>query len=574
MNSVKKLIRALKGRFGGANQADKYRIEVKSRRRKAGESLQNLHSDIRRLVALAFPNLDHKARELMACDYFIDALDDPNFALKVRERMPKNLDSALRIALQLEVWTKDVDRVRQDLQKDRRNREVAKAEPKKQDLTEALSKRITELEKQLAEVRNSKSNPSSAEGASSSVEREKRNGECWGCGDPNHRLWGCPKLSTEEKKRLDRRKIRPIMDHSAGTCITVRHKGRSIAALVDTGSDITIVGVNVARKHRWKVRPCELKSVKAANGEPMLIDGHTEVCLSVGRKLIRSNIYVSPDITDLILGIDWLRKQGKFVWDFDREQIQFGNGEWIALRQESEPGCHRIYVETDVVLPPRQESVAPIRISRTSRTDQPFEGVTESRTIPNLSHVYSSRSVLPAVFTGLHTRVVNASDRTQVLKKGTNLGKLEKADIIQPKSENPNQNKSTDNSDKAVDVVQLMVDSLPNELTEPQRKKVRQLLLENEAIFSKGEYDIGRTSLVEYRIDTGTHRPIRQPLRRHPFKYLEVIDEQVEEMTKHGIVEPAASPWASNVVLVRKKDNSLRFCIGRRQLNRITTQDN
>jgi len=222
----------------------------------------------------------------------------------------------------------------------------------------------------------------------------------------------------------------------------------------------------------------------------------------------------------------------------------------------------------------RQEPVAPIQISRISRTDKPFEGVTESRTIPNLSHVYISRSVLPATFTGLNTRVVNASDRTQLLKNGTNLGKLEKADIIKPKSEKPSQNKSTDSSDKGVDVVQLMVDSLPNELTEPPRKKVRQLLQENEAIFSKGEYDIGRTQVVEYRIDTGTHRPIRQPLRRHQFKYLEVIDKQVEEMTKHGIVEPAASPWASNVVLVRKKNSSLRFCIGRRQLNRITTQDN
>jgi len=70
-------------------------LEAKSRTRKAGKSLQNLHSDTRRLVALAFPNLDHKSGELMACDYFIDALDDPNFALKVRERMRKNLDLAL-----------------------------------------------------------------------------------------------------------------------------------------------------------------------------------------------------------------------------------------------------------------------------------------------------------------------------------------------------------------------------------------------------------------------------------------------------------------------------------------------
>ena len=45
----------------------------------------------------------------MACDYFIDALDDPDFALKVRERSSKDLDSALRVALQLEVWSMDVE---------------------------------------------------------------------------------------------------------------------------------------------------------------------------------------------------------------------------------------------------------------------------------------------------------------------------------------------------------------------------------------------------------------------------------------------------------------------------------
>jgi len=81
--SLSKMIKVLKERFGEANQANKYRFELKSRRRRSNETLRSLHSDIRRLTALALPDLEHRARETMACDYFIDALNDPNFAVKV-----------------------------------------------------------------------------------------------------------------------------------------------------------------------------------------------------------------------------------------------------------------------------------------------------------------------------------------------------------------------------------------------------------------------------------------------------------------------------------------------------------
>ena len=94
-------------------------------------------------------------------------------------------------------------------------------------------------------------------------------------------------------------------------------------------------------------------------------------------------------------------------------------------------------------------------------------------------------------------------------------------------------------------------------MTEAQVKQVRELLHDNEVIFSTG--DIGQTHLVEHRIDTGDKHPIRQPLRRQPFKHLDFIDRHIEEMKAHGRVEPAASPWASNVVLVKKQDGSLRL---------------
>jgi len=67
---------------------------------------------------------------LMGCGYFIDSLNDPNLALKVRERSPKTLiRSALIFALQLEVWANDADQTGQEQQtKDQRPKDPQKTE--------------------------------------------------------------------------------------------------------------------------------------------------------------------------------------------------------------------------------------------------------------------------------------------------------------------------------------------------------------------------------------------------------------------------------------------------------------
>ena len=89
-------------------------MELRLRRRRSGETLSALHQDVRRLMALAHPTLPQDARESIACDYYIDALDDADFAMKVKERAPANLDKALLVSLQLETWQKDARRRRND----------------------------------------------------------------------------------------------------------------------------------------------------------------------------------------------------------------------------------------------------------------------------------------------------------------------------------------------------------------------------------------------------------------------------------------------------------------------------
>jgi len=59
--SLKKLVGMLKSRYSGERQAEKYRAEF-IRRRKSNESFSELHQDICRLMALAYPKITAEAR--------------------------------------------------------------------------------------------------------------------------------------------------------------------------------------------------------------------------------------------------------------------------------------------------------------------------------------------------------------------------------------------------------------------------------------------------------------------------------------------------------------------------------
>ena len=58
-----------------------------------------------------------------------------------------------------------------------------------------------------------------------------------------------------------------------------------------------------------------------------------------------------------------------------------------------------------------------------------------------------------------------------------------------------------------------------------------------------------------------------------PYAFREESNKQIEDMLDNGIISPSTSPWASPIVLVRKKSGELRFCIDYRRLNQITRND-
>ena len=123
------------------------------------------------------------------------------------------------------------------------------------------------------------------------------------------------------------------------------------------------------------------------------------------------------------------------------------------------------------------------------------------------------------------------------------------------------------------DIIKPVLEKLPVDVTTEQRQQVINFLQEFDDMFLRGIFNMGRTTLVKHSIDTGDHRPVRQPLRRHPLALLDEIDHQIDELIDNDFIESAASPWASNVVMVKKKDGSFRLCVDYKRLNSVTYKD-
>jgi len=107
--TFEQLVEKLRRRFGSEEQYDRFRSLLKLRKRKDGETLQELALDIETMARLAYPNMgamDHPMNDILLREALVDALDNPGFERKIREHQPKTFDNALTLALRLEALYK------------------------------------------------------------------------------------------------------------------------------------------------------------------------------------------------------------------------------------------------------------------------------------------------------------------------------------------------------------------------------------------------------------------------------------------------------------------------------------
>eukprot|EP00731_Ephydatia_muelleri_P025538 Em0017g621a len=182
----------------------------------------------------------------------------------------------------------------------------------------------------------------------------------------------------------------------------------------------------------------------------------------------------------------------------------------------------------------------------------------------SLSQVSCNHLVVQVLNPGPAPVVVNKDVRVGVIKPVTD------SDIV-CSIESTKSNRHVGHSECA-HLIELMLQNTEH-LSSYHKSQGVALLQEFEDVIAKSDDDLGQTSLSFHTIDTGDNQPIRQHARRLPFHQHKELSDLVDSMLSRGIIESSDSPWASPVVLVRKKDGKTRFCVDFRKLNDCTRKD-
>ena len=673
-STVEKVVQLLQSRFGTGNQAERYRAELRSRRRQPNETLQSLYIDISRLMSLAYPGPSTELSELVARDAFLEALGDQSLRVRILEREPTTMDEALRWASRLEAYAQcgsqgtmekndeDFGRnrpkyVRMLAKNDMRdNKTPAEIQKQLEDLQSSIQLCRQELQSHRDEINrantpekrvnhptpssqgeNREQNTSNSDSASISNAsanpsfreqgRRARRGRCYECGQEGHYARDHRKQSSAASSNA---RILTSCQSNTDVYLWARLNGRRVAMLLDTGCERNICARRMLPDA--VLEPAE-QQLFAANGTAIPLLGQVSTVINVGAAEWPVTFVVTEAVREVILGMPFLTQNG-CQWDFGRSEVKIG-GKVIRLRSRpSGKQVRRIHAAADTVIPARHMLDLPVRTVwpnlRTTATGwiveprRPVQGVLSSRMLLNDAAMES------------FVRVINLSDRSCKVRQGTWMGNAEpvvmeeeavgeagcNGQAIGGRTDRQEQltgpathccfaghgqesvgaghgpegpegettvkaqlNNSVETSEQRLQSVretmdglefsqvQCLIDGLPEELTEEEKAKAIELVRRNADVFSRDDKDIGQTNLLSHTIDTGTARPFKQQLRRHPQVYLPVIDEHVQDMLKRGIIEPASGPWASNVVLVKKSDGTLRFCIDFRSLNAVTLKD-
>ncbi|GFU88767.1 retrovirus-related Pol polyprotein from transposon 412 [Trichonephila clavipes] len=374
----------------------------------------------------------------------------------------------------------------------------------------------------------------------------KKTLKCWTCGREGHLQRSCRARQGAETNSASRKEVseKLINGHLVGRrSQCVYHSERS--------------GSKVTRETYLDPAP---RGATDRDGEKIDIHGKLKVKIKFGDTTYQHAVYVADIADPFILGLDFLKEHG-FTLDFNKNELRSIHEEVTIFKiKHRTESIRQVTANENITIPPRTEIIVPGYIGNDVSFNSGLIGTAENKANGLLiasTLVDLSRKTIPV-------RICNVTEKPRVFQKGEVLATCSPVTCVCKSS-----SLLLSNSPQ-----QLTPDLLENAELSPNRKAPQKDCSKNlKTCFLETVAILAITTVTQHRIDTADHPPIKQHPRRLPFAKQEEVGTLLREMQENDIIEPSSSPWASPIVLVRKKDGSTRFCVDYRKLNDVTKKD-
>ena len=259
---------------------------------------------------------------------------------------------------------------------------------------------------------------------------------------------------------------------------------------------------------------------------------NSTVPLLVGTNVLRKllDLPVKPIFSQLQVAVRVLQMQTRHL---DRAQGVYSN----------------VVSVTDISIPPYSGRIAEGRAAISIPVCQQIalvQNYSDSISIvPSVVNINQGQNSVPI-------EIYNDSDSTLRISKGEKIANLHQATIQIPED--------TGKPD--------FLDSFDySHLSEEDTIELKSFLTKHRDVFAMNMQEMGSTDVVEHRIDLEDETPFREKPRPVPPGMYDELRAYLAELLSAGVIQESKSPWSSNIVLVRKKDNTLPLCFDYQRLN-------
>ena len=572
-NSYVTVKTALRERFEPQCKSELYKIEFEKRGKNEEDTWPDFADELMVLARRAFPGLQNESKEIIALNKFLANLQDPRVCLAVRQRRPRTLREAVSATLEMEsylltlpVTSDDNDDCSDGFSNVKR---VGSTTGDLEVLEEIrrLAKRVEQLESDSTRVHREATPPQQAWRAKEVT--------CYCCGNVGHYARGCA-LKTQCSIPAAPNETRPnplnciSINNVSSYVLSCNVHGVPMSFLIDTGAGVSLLDKEAWDRIKSKAGDLNLVSnhrLVGVDGIPLKVLGSVIAPLSVSGFNFSHKFIVAEGLTtDAIMGLDFL-ESNKCVLDLAKGKIIIAD-QSVALVPNS-PSlhtgcCSSVMLSQNCVVPPRSEMEIVAHLDSKEDGTWLVEGISSPS-----AQIMIARALTKAQDQSVVLRIVNIDVSPVTLYRNS---KIATAELITD-SAICNTCEQGEVSASGSYLAKDIPLTLPDDVTAAQKEQFLALLSHYSDIIAARPDELGRTTVMQHCIDTGNAAPIRQQARRVPLPRRETVHTLLNDMLEKGIISPSKSPWASPIVLVKKKDGSIRFCIDYRKINGVTRKD-